>query len=182
TNGDITQATPTQDSESEAKSPLQPYELAIMRYLVRYGEYIMYDYVDEESGDHVCHKVAEYIHFDLERDGLSLFTPIFRRMLDEAVEHCNDDEFIASRYFLSHPDPCISQLAANLISDKYQLSKYHSKFRVLETEEQKLDYLVQRDLYSWKEAYTMLEIKRLQSEIKEAQANNEMDRIYELSG
>lgn len=182
TVSNVTQTIPTKRIEREMKSPLEPYELAIMRYLVRYGERIIYDYVDEENGDHICHNVAEYIHFDLQRDGLSVFTPIFKRMLDEAVEHCNEKGFIASRYFLAHPDPYISQLAANLISDKYQLSKYHTKFREIETEEQKLDYLVQRELYSWKEAYTMLEIKRLQSEIKEAQANGEMDRIFELMG
>lgn len=179
-NGNMASESANHNMEREAKSPLEPYELAIMRYLVRYGERIIYDYVDEESGEHIYHNVAEYIHFDLERDGLSLFTPIFKRMLAEAMEHCNDEGFVASRYFLAHPDPYISQLAANLISDKYQLSKYHTKFRELETEEDRLDYLVQRELYSWKEAYTMLEIKRVQAEIKEAQTNGKMDRIFEL--
>ena len=53
----------------------------------------------------------------------------FIQMLDEAAEHCQNEGFMASRYFLAHPDPNISRLAANLISDKYQLSKYHTKFR-----------------------------------------------------
>ncbi len=162
------------------RSPFEAYELALLRYIVRYGERILYDYVDEETNEHVVMRVADYIRFDLERDDLTFYTPAFRRMLDEAAEHCKDEDFTASRYFLAHPDPDISRLAANLISDKYQLSKYHTKFRVLEQEEDKLDYLVPREIYSLKEAYILHKIKDIQAQIKEAQNEGDMERIFDL--
>ena len=87
---------------------------------------------------------------------------------------------MASRYFLAHPDPNISRLAANLISDKYQLSKYHTKFRELEQEEDKLDYLVPREIYSMKDAYILYKIKDIQAKIKEAQNKGDMGLIFDL--
>lgn len=162
------------------RSPFEAYELALLRYIVRYGERVLYDYVDEETNERVIMRVAEYIRFDLERDDLTFYTPAFKQMLDEAAERCPDEGFVASRYFLAHPDPDISRLAANLISDKYQLSKYHTKFRELEQEEDKLDYLVPREIYSLKDAYILYKIKDIQAKIKEAQNEGDMERIFDL--
>ena len=80
--------------------------------------------------------------------------------MDEAADRCRSEGFIANRYFLAHPDPNVSRLAANLISEKYQLSKYHTKYRELEQEEDKLDQLVIRELYAFKDAYVLSQIKR----------------------
>lgn len=158
----------------------RPYELAILRYVVRYGERILFDYVDEETGEPVCLRVAEYIRFDLNRDDLNLYTPLYRQVLDEAAERCKEEGFVASRYFLAHPDPDVSRLAADLMSEKYQLSKYHTKFREIERDEDRLDYLVPREIYSFKEAYILHRIKELQARIKEAQPSGDMERILDL--
>ena len=127
------------------RSPYEVYELTLLKYIVRYGEQILFDYVDEETNEHIVMRVAEYIRYDLERDDLTFYTPIIKSMLDEAADKCKTEGFIASRYFLAHPDPNVSRLAANLISEKYQLSKYHSKYRELEQEQDKLDQLVTRE-------------------------------------
>ncbi len=152
---------------SRQRSPYEAFEIALLRYVVRYGERILYDYVDEETKEHVVIRVAEFIRDDLERDDLSFYTPIFKQMLDEAANRCGEETFIAHRYFLSHPDPLVSRVAANLMSEKYQLSKYHFKFREVEQEEDKLDQLVVRDLFAFKEAYIMRQLKEKQEQLKQ---------------
>lgn len=171
---------PTIPIQQPKRSPFEAYELALLRYIIRYGERILYDYVDEETHEHVVMRIADYIRFDLERDDLTFYTPIFKQMMDEAAEHCHEEGFIANRYFLAHPDPNISRLAANLISDKYQLSKYHTKYRELEQEEDKLDSLIPREIYSLKDAYILYKIKDIQSKIKEAQNKGDMEQIFDL--
>ena len=74
----------------------------------------------------------------------------------------------------------MSRLAANLISEKYQLSKYHTKYRELEQEEDKLDQLVIRELYAFKDAYVLSQIKEIQAQIKSMQNNEDMDQVFEL--
>ena len=162
------------------RSPYEVYELTLLKYIVRYGEQILFDYVDEETNEHIVMRVAEYIRYDLERDDLTFYTPIIKSMLDEAADRCKTEGFIASRYFLAHPDPNVSRLAANLISEKYQLSKYHSKYRELEQEQDKLDQLVTREIYAMKDAYILRQIKETQLGIKEAHALGNEDKVFEL--
>lgn len=162
------------------RSPFEAYEINLLRYIIRYGEQLLYDYVDEESGEPVRWKVAEYIKSDLEQDNLTFYNPLFKQILDEAAEHCQDEGFVAHRYFLAHPDPLVSQLAANLISEKYQLSKYHSKFHELEDEKDMLDQLVIRDIFALKDAYIIRQIKETLGKMKEAQAAGNWEQAMEL--
>lgn len=162
------------------RSPYEVYEVTLLKYIVRYGERILFDYMDEETNEHIVMRVAEYIRYDLERDDLTFYTPIFRAMLEEAATKCTAEGFVANRYFLSHQDPNVSRLAANLISEKYQLSKYHSKYRELEQEEDKLDQLVTREIYAMKDAYIIHQIKEIQQSIKEAHTKGNEDQVFEL--
>lgn len=162
------------------RSPYEVYELALLRYIVRYGERILFQYIDEETNQEVIIRLSEYIRSELERDDLTFYTPLFKNMMNEASERCVNQGFVASRYFLAHPDPNVSRLAANLIGEKYQLSKYHSKYRELEQEEDKLDQLVLRELYGLKDAYIMHQIKDIQAQLKSTQTTENMEQAFEL--
>lgn len=166
---EIPPSAPVEETQvmTRQRSPYEAFEIALLRYVVRYGERVLYDYVDEETKERIVMWVAEFIRDDLERDDLSFYTPIFKQMLDEAANRCGEETFIAHRYFLSHPDPLVSRVAANLMSEKYQLSKYHFKFREVEQEEDKLDQLVVRDLFAFKEAYIMRQLKEKQEQLKQ---------------
>lgn len=166
---EIPPSAPVEETQvmTRQRSPYEAFEIALLRYVVRYGERVLYDYVDEETKERIVMRVAEFIRDDLERDDLSFYTPIFKQMLDEAANRCGEETFIAHRYFLSHPDPLVSRVAANLMSEKYQLSKYHFKFREVEQEEDKLDQLVVHDLFAFKEAYIMRQLKEKQEQLKQ---------------
>ena len=161
-------------------SLFEPYELSLLRYIVRYGEFVLYHYVDEATKEEKMIHVAEFIRSELERDDLTLKTPLFRKMMDEASEHCRTVGFVASRYFLSNPDPEESHLAADLISDKYQLSKYHSKTSKLEKDEDHMEQLVIHDIYALKEVYVMQKIKEVQEKLKSVQSSEGMEETLGL--
>ena len=148
---------------------------------MRYGEQILYDYTDENTNEQERIRVAEYIRSELENDGLTFYTPVFKQMLDEAADRCHEDGFVAHRYFLAHPDPMVSRIAADLMSEKYQLSKYHFKYREVEPEEERLDQLVVRDLFALKEAYILRQIREKQEALKQIspEAIEQMKQIME---
>lgn len=52
----------------------------------------------------------------------------------------------------SSPDDVIRRLTTDLVSEKYQLSKVHTKYAKVETEEERLADLVPRAIYEWKDA------------------------------
>ena len=103
-------------------SPLYSQERLIIQQLIRYGERTLYK--DEESGKDVS--VIEYLNADLANDGIILTTPLFEQLLKESLQHVYDEGFTAERYFIAHANAQISRLAADLVEEKYQLSKYHS--------------------------------------------------------
>lgn len=166
--------------EVVTRSPYEVYELSLLRYIVRYGEQVLLDYFDEEQQTQVVMRLAEYVKFDLERDDLFFINTLYKKMLDEANEHAAEPTFVAHRYFLAHPDSAVSRLAADLISEKYQLSKYHTKYREIEQEEDRLDLIVPREVFALKDAYILRQIKEIQHQIKEIQVTSDMVKIMEL--
>ena len=64
--------------------------------------------------------VAEWINYSLSAENLRFSVEIYNRVLDETLEHLRDNNFSAEQYFIHHNDIEISQLATELILDKYQ--------------------------------------------------------------
>jgi DNA primase len=134
-------------------------ELALVKTLIRYGERVVCNVEDEEGND-VPLTVAEYITMDLRQDNLQFHNPLHRRILTETMEHLHDTAFTAERYFLYHADPEVSRLAADLSSDRYQLSKYHSKAQKIVTDEERLAELVPHQMIDFKLAILEEEMKQ----------------------
>ncbi|MDR1981271.1 MAG: DNA primase [Tannerellaceae bacterium] len=170
----------TTPANQPEQSPFEAYELALLRYIVRYGERVLFDYTEEGTERKVVIRVAEYIRQELEQDGLYFITPLFKKMLDEATDRNRGEGFVASRYFLSHPDANVSRLAANLIGEKYQLSKYHSKYRELQSEEDKLTQLIPYELLSFKNAHIQQQIRETGLKIKAFPPGGNPEQVTEL--
>lgn len=158
----------------------EKYEIALARYIVRYGERILYDFEAEDSNERIVYSVADYILFDLERDNLQFENPIIRQIATEAVERNKQEGFIAQRYFLSHPNQSVSRLAVDLVSDKYQLSKIHTRFKEIESEEDRLEQNILQDLFALKDAYVLQQIKDLQQQIRNLQTSKSIENIRPL--
>ena len=84
------------------------------------------------------------------------------------------------RYFTTYPDTTISLLAVDLVSEKYQLSKVHTKFQKIESETDRLWELIPRAIYELKNAILEQAIKQIQEQIKEASRNKDDKRVDEL--
>lgn len=149
------------------------YERLILQMVVRYGEKVLCNVPDEE-GKETPITVTEYVVNDLKEDELAFHNPLHRQMLAEAAEHIHNEGFTAERYFLAHPDPIISKLSTELIADRYQLSKYHSKAQRLVTDEERLFELVPTLMINFKFAIISEEMKHMMYALQDpAVANDE---------
>lgn len=124
-------------------------EELLVRMIIRYGEKVMC-YVEDENGEEKPLTVTEYIIDSLKEDGLHFHDALHRKILREAAEHLYDENFVAERHFVNHPDPEVSKLAADLSSDRYQLSKYHSRGQKIITDEERLYELIPRLIIDFK--------------------------------
>ena len=98
-------------------------ERLLIQNVIRHGDEIIYEGVETDDGQFINLNVAQYIDYDLGSDGIEFSNPLFNRILQEAVAHSGVADFKADLYFMQHPDPEISQLAANLGIDRHQLSR-----------------------------------------------------------
>ena len=192
--------------KSTAKSPYEKPDRELIRYIVRYGMlpiFVRYEKDKRKVGQEEIEvdvaieegpTVIEVIRFDLRRDKF-IFTdelffsnPLYRVIFEEACERVNDESFVTDRYFLAHPDPRISKLASDLVSDKYQLSKIHAKL-IGESIDDKssrlrernlLDKLVVRATTELKNAHVMQRINEVKKEIETADGEQLLERMGEL--
>lgn len=103
------------------------------------------------------------------------------RILGETDEELQTFETnFLERYFTTYPDTTISLLAVDLVSEKYQLSKVHTKFQKIESETDRLWELIPRAIYELKNAILDQAIKQIQEQIREASRNKDDKRVDEL--
>lgn len=177
-------------------TPFDKFEREIIRYVVRYGNFPIYQKFEtrkRKEGKTVIEEqvlleegpgVTEFVQFDLERDNITFSNNLYRLMFDKAVEHIGDKDFNSGNYFLNYPSNKVSRLASDLLSDRYQLSNIHSKILGEEVgdkssrllEQNHLSNFVPRATTELKNAYVMQKIEEVKEEIK----NSEHDRYPEL--
>lgn len=73
-----------------------------------------------------------------------------------------------ARVLVSSPNDVVRRITTNLVSDKYVLSKVHTKYAKIETEQDKLNELVPRAIYEWKDAILECQVRDVRAKLKEA--------------
>ena len=184
---------PTEDyvsfipQEGKEERMFYVYERQILQMVVRYGERVMCNVEDEEGKERPV-TVIEYVVHDLQEDDLAFHDPLHRQILSEAYDRLKSQpDFVAEHYFLTHPDPAISQLCGDLAGDRYQLSKYHSKNQKIVTDEERLYELVPTLMVNFKYAIVSEELVHMIHALQnpalatdETRCNELMKRYNEL--
>lgn len=90
------------------------------------------------------------------------------------------DELFISRALASDPDDTVRKLVTTLVSEKYVLSKIHTKHSRIETERDCLQDRVPKSVYGWKNAVLECREKELRADLAKAVADNDHDRVLQL--
>ena len=161
----------------EPATPLQQatkVEQMLIQLVIRYGEQIIFDHVEDHDGNLIDLTLAQYIHYTLSADGLYFHTPLYNQILNEAVAHAGKEGFMAEPYFVHHHDIGISQLAVDMSTDKFRLSESQQMKETVETLRQRVVHLI----LDFRMDYVEQKLKDLQKEI--AQAVSDHDRMMKL--
>lgn len=98
-------------------------EMMLAQLIIRHGERVIMNDVEDEEGNHYSLTVAQYIYYNLAADNLSLHNDLFNKILHEACEHSTEPGFKAEPYFINHEDINMSKLATDMSMDRYHLSQ-----------------------------------------------------------
>jgi len=111
----------TSNQVTSNQSASNGIETLLIREVVRHGDEVIYDNIETEDGQTISFNVAQYVDYDLRQDGITFQTPVYNRILAEAVEHSGETGWRAETYFTNHPDIELCRLATQLVVDRYQL-------------------------------------------------------------
>lgn len=162
-------------------------ELMLIQLVIRKGEQLVYENVEDDNHNVVNFTVAQYIDYILQGDQLQLDNELYRRILAEAVSHSGEDDFVAEQYFVHHDDIEISKLASRLSMDVYQVMETQKPASETKyVDEEQLAREAQEDLRNhaihlindYRMDYLEQRLKDLMREI--AEASNDQERMQQL--
>lgn len=185
--GSATVAASSSASLSSSTMPQeQKVERMIAQLVVRHGERIIFERVEDEDGGLHNFTVAQYIHYSLGADQLVFHNELYNRILEEAAQMSERPDFKAEPYFLHHVDITISQLATELTADEYHLPGQkkeepltEAERKVKETEERdELSNQAVHMVLDFRMVYVEQHLKELQQQMR--QVANDMESLRKL--
>lgn len=159
------------------KLPFYTKELQLIKALIRYGDKVMCC-MEGEAGEEIPVTVAEYISMDLAQDGLQFQNPFHRTLLEEVNANIHNEGFSTERYFMTHPNPKISRMAVEMISDRYRLSK--SNEQALTKDEERLHDLIPHLLIDFKLAILEEDMKQTIQQLSLPEVTQNAQRALEI--
>ena len=172
-------------------------EMNILHYVVRYGGELLF--MTEEGEYQTVSGFVMASLVDLEVDGGKIFhNPLHQRMLDCVRDVKAEDNFNAAKHFTNHIDPEISAKAAELLTDKYTLSKMHTKqdeysgdpanLKAVQDHQAKLELqkkeILAREvntvIHEYKAAIISEREREIDQKIKQAQESGNFDEIIDF--
>ena len=74
---------------------------------------------------------------------------------------------------ISSPDDVVRKVTTNLVSEKYVLSKVHTKYAKIDTEQDKIVDLVPRAIFEWKDAILECKLRDIKTQLRSCTDVNE---------
>ncbi|QKG81181.1 DNA primase [Tenuifilum thalassicum] len=102
-------------------------EREIVKYLLTYGNQVLFTHVDEETEEEITITVAQYIIEEILNDDLEFQNLTYKKLFDEYIRLMEIHSEVDNRHFINHMDPEVSQLAVDLLTEKYVLSRIWEK-------------------------------------------------------
>lgn len=149
-------------------------EMEFLRFLLKHCTAPLFEIEGDNPNETEMMSVGEFMIQELETDDLVSKNPLFQKVFYEVNNILDKEKFDTWKHFIHHPDEEISQLATNLLSEKYIESKRWSKAGAfMEKEEDILDVLIPKIVNEYK----FRKIKIMQVEIEKGinKASNEKD-------
>ena len=181
-NAESEQPEPVEDA-SQVSAPQQPLvdnsnrdieelERQLASLIVRHGHRIMFS--DENGSENV----AQYIDQEMQLDQIAFITPLYQKILSEALEQSHQPDFDAAVYFLQSADQEISLFAAQADSEDYPLSKrlQHGYVEV----KNRLDELVPLLMSHYKYYIVRQRLDALRKELLNPDVKNNISRVMEV--
>lgn len=147
----VVKAKPQFVPQEEKPGLLHIEEMELLRFLLKYCKYPLFEQEVENHEEPEIISVGEFIIGQLVEDELIPEKRVFQIIFSEISERMDDPNFYPDRYFIHHTDNEVSQLASDLLAEKWHESKRWTKGGGhTEKEHEILDTLIPRIVNEFK--------------------------------
>ncbi|MFW5480472.1 MAG: DNA primase [Prevotella sp.] len=160
--------------QQQQKMQESKVEAMIVREVIKWGDVVIFDNVQDDEGNTFSFNVAQYVHYNLTADDLQMQSPIYNRIIAEANEQSTQDGFKAEPYFVHHPDIDVSRVAMQLTAEHFVLSESQQVKVTPDTIRRNVMHL----LLDFRLDIVAQRMKDLKTQI--AGAGNDRERLLEL--
>ena len=140
----------------------------LVKLIIHYGDKIIT--VKDVDENEVQLPVAQYISLDMGGDGFKFHKDLYNQILQEALEHLDDEGFVAETYFSTHSNPEISRIAGMPLGEQ----EIATASLQLKLSPEKLRQYVFKDLLSFRTHYIAQRIIEVQQEFAKNPTNREL--------
>lgn len=169
----------TVSSSPQSVSVLDDKERELLKAVLKYGTMPLY-YIEGEQEERVEINVADYIFAELEQDKITFQNPIFDNIKNEYKQKYRTENFTVEKNFVQHADFEVSKVCAELLTEKYVLSKIHAKHQAVENDRDRVQTFVPHLVYEYKLAIVLEKRKEKLAEMKLLHEENNMDKTMLL--
>ena len=168
-------AMPQQRPVQSAITPLdklREVEDLLIKIVIHHGDEKII--VEDSEGNKVELPAAQYIYLDMQGDDFKFHNPIYNQIMDEAMEHIEEEDFKCDTYFGSHSNPEISKLAG-LPTGEQEITTASLRMKM---NEEKLRQQILKDLLCFRTHYISQRIVEVQQEFRQNPGNKELLAEY----
>ena len=140
----------------------------LVKLIIHYGDKIIT--VKDVDENEVQLPVAQYISLDMGGDGFKFHKDLYNQILQEALDHLDDEGFVAETYFTTHSNPEISRIAGMPLGEQ----EIATASLQLKLSPEKLRQYVFKDLLSFRTHYIAQRIIEVQQEFAKNPTNREL--------
>ena len=140
----------------------------LVKLIIHYGDKIIT--VKDVDENEVQLPVAQYISLDMGGDGFKFHKDLYNQILQEALDHLDEEGFVAETYFSAHSNPEISRIAGMPLGEQ----EIATASLQLKLSPEKLRQYVFKDLLSFRTHYIAQRIIEVQQEFAKNPTNREL--------
>lgn len=165
----------TPDHQTPDLNPSEYQEADIIRLLLTYGEEDLYfiEPINERESHEVTEKVKSFIVHELNMDEISFEHPVYAKIYKEFENMVHQEAAYQSQYIVNHDDQEIRQLAADILTPKYQLADWNSRNVFIKEEISRVKHAALSAVYSIKIKHLHKLSLQNREAIREAESKNE---------
>ena len=152
-------------------------EREIIYFLLKFGNQLLH----LSGEENLQISVAEYITREIQNDELEFNNLVYKQVFENVKDLIERGDEVAERYFVYHDHAAVRELAVDIFTSRYELSKvWKRKEAYVELPGENLGYEVPKSLLSYKMTVVEKALSQLRKDLASAEKKNDLEELNQL--